>query len=173
MTNNNGKLCWGPCINTTGNRMCEPQGQFNGEGSEFETSTYAHLVNLEHDRAHAGSFLMTVPLDQIIDLCAFHGDLDKIAGYLCQKDVDKERAEIYEDPPELPPRPMRGSCSPVKDGENAEEKLIAETIKKAHHHLRAMEITSEGMDQKSRASPNWQFGCGPKGRQTAQPVGGA
>ena len=72
---------------------------------------------------------MTVPLDQIIDLCAFHGDLDKIAGYLCQKDVDKERQEIHEDPPELPPRPMQGSCSPVKDGENAEEKLIKETIK--------------------------------------------
>ena len=100
--------------------MCEPQGQFNREGSEFESSTYAHLVNLEHDRAHAGSFLMTVPLDQIIELCVFNGDLDKIAGYLCQKDVDKERREIHEDPPELPPRPMRGSCSPVKDGENAD-----------------------------------------------------
>ena len=113
MANNNGKLYWGECINTTGNRVCEPQGQFNREGSEFETTTYPDLVNLEHDRAHAGSFLMTVPLDQIIDLCAFHGDLDKIAGYLCQKDVDKDQAEIYEDPPELPPRPMRGSCSPV------------------------------------------------------------
>ena len=47
MASNDGKLCWGECINTTGNRVCEPQGQINREGSEFETSTYAHLVNLD------------------------------------------------------------------------------------------------------------------------------
>ena len=60
---------------------------------------YAHLVNLEDDWARMGSFMMTVPLDQIIDLCVFNGDLDKIAGYLCQKDVEKEANEISEDPP--------------------------------------------------------------------------
>ena len=130
MAGHEGKLHWGECINTTGNRVCDPQGQFNREGSEFQTTTYPDVVQLEHDRAHAGSFIMTVPLDQIIDLCAFNGDLDKIAGYLCQKDIAKEQTEICEDPPELPPRPMRGSCSPVKDGEDAEAKLLAETIKK-------------------------------------------
>ena len=61
---------------------------------------------------------------------AFNGDVDKIAGYLCQQDVGKEADEIRQDPPELPPRSMRGSCSPVKDGKNAEEKLISQTIKK-------------------------------------------
>ena len=43
----------------------------------------------------------------------------------------KERAEICEDPPEL-----RGSCSPVKDGEDAEAKLLAETIKKNNLRVR-------------------------------------
>ena len=94
MASNDGKLCWGSCINTTGNRVCEPQGQFNREGSEFQTTTYPDVVNLEHDRAHAGCFSMAVPLNQIIDLCAFNEDLDKMAGYLCQKDIAKERTEI-------------------------------------------------------------------------------
>ena len=44
MPNSNGKLSWGACINTTGNRVCDPQGQFNREGAEFETVTYANLV---------------------------------------------------------------------------------------------------------------------------------
>ena len=47
---------------------------------------------------------MAVPLDQIIDLCAVNGDLDKIAGYLCQQDVEKKADEIREEPPELPSR---------------------------------------------------------------------
>ena len=79
MANNNGKLSWGPCIDTTGNRVCDPQGQFNHEGSEFEQATYPDLVRLEDNRARANSVLMTVPLDQIIELCTFNGDLDKIA----------------------------------------------------------------------------------------------
>jgi hypothetical protein len=74
MAGHEGKLHWGECINTTGNRGCDPQGQFNREGSDFQTTTYPDVVNLEHDRAHAGCFKMTVPLDQIIDLCAFNGD---------------------------------------------------------------------------------------------------
>jgi hypothetical protein len=141
MAGHEGKLHWGECINTTGNRVCDPQGQFNREGSEFQTTTYPDVVNLEHDRAHAGCFKMTVPLDQIIDLCAFNGDLDRISGYLCQKDIAKEQTEICEDPPELPPRPMRGSCSPVKDGEDAEAKLLAETIKK--NNLRLLNIYTQ------------------------------
>ena len=38
----------------------------------------------------------------------------------------------------MPPRPMRGVCSPVKDDENAEEKLIKGTIKK--NNLRLLNI---------------------------------
>ena len=90
MANNHGKLQWGACINTTSNRVCDPQGQFNREGGEFELATHPDLVvlvlQLEDDRAWANSVVMTVPLDQIIELCAFNvhnGDLDKIAGYLC------------------------------------------------------------------------------------------
>ena len=76
-----------------------------------------------------GNKTLTVPLDHLIDLCAFNGDMDKIAGYLCNRDISKEAEEIREDPPELPPCFMRGSCSPVKEGEKAEEKLLHETIK--------------------------------------------
>ena len=43
MANSNGKLSWGACINTTCNRVCDPQGQFNREGADFETVTYADL----------------------------------------------------------------------------------------------------------------------------------
>ena len=57
--------------------------------------------------------VITVPLGDIIELCACNGDMDKIAGYLFQKDIPREEEEIREDPPELPPRSMRGSCSPV------------------------------------------------------------
>ena len=177
MAGHEGKLHWGECINTTGNRVCDPQGQFNREGSEFQTTTYPDVVNLEHDRAHAGCFKMTVPLDQIIDLCAFNGDLDKIAGYLCQKDIAKEQTEICEDPPELPPRPMRGSCSPVKDGEDAEAKLLAETIKKNTSRLLNIytqwKLQVKVWIQKSRERPNWQWECGPQGQLPAQPVGDA
>ena len=66
MTSNNGKLSWGACIDTTGNRVCDPQGQFNREGAEFETVTYADVVHLEDTRAREHSFVMTVPLDQLI-----------------------------------------------------------------------------------------------------------
>ena len=81
--------------------------------------------------------MLTVPLDQLIDLCAFDGYIDKIAGYLCNEDVSKAAIQIRGDPPELPPRSMRGSCSPVKDGEDidAEEKLVNETIKKNNRKL--------------------------------------
>ena len=78
---------------------------------------------------------MTVPLDQIIDLCAFNVDLDKIAGYLCNQDIINEATEIREDPPELPPRSIRGGCSPVNEGEDAEEKLLNETIKRNNAKL--------------------------------------
>ena len=54
------------------------------------------------------------------------GDMDKIAGYLCQQDGTNEATEIREDFPELPPRSMRGSCSPAKKGEDAQEKLLNE-----------------------------------------------
>ena len=81
MANNNGKLSWGACTNTTGNRVCDPQGQFNREGGEFEEATYADLVRLEDDRARANSVLMTVPLDQIIALCAFNGGLPASASW--------------------------------------------------------------------------------------------
>ena len=75
------------------------------------------------------------PSDQIIDLCAFNGDLDKIAGYLCNQDCSKEACEIRDDPPELSPRSVRGSCSPSKEGEDAEEKLLLETIKRNNTKL--------------------------------------
>ena len=91
--------------------MCDPQGQFNREGGGFELATYSNFVRLEDDRARANSLVMTVPLDQIIDLCAFNGDLDKIAGYLCNQDCSNEATEIRDDPPELPTRPIRGGCA--------------------------------------------------------------
>ena len=68
-----------------------------------------------------------MPLDQLIDLCAFNGDMDKIAGHLCNQDITDEATEIRADPPELPPRSIRGSCSPAKEGEDAEEKLLNES----------------------------------------------
>ena len=82
MANHNGKLSWGACINTPGNRGCDPQGQFNREGAEFEAVMYADLVELEATRAREQAIEMAVPLDQLIDLCAFNGDIDKIAGCL-------------------------------------------------------------------------------------------
>ena len=188
MADNNGKLSWGACINTTGNRVCDPQGKFNREGAEFEQATHADLVRLEDDRAWANSVLMTVPLDQIIEWCTFNGDFDKIAGYLCQQDVGKEADEIRQDPPELPPRSMRGSCSPVKDGENAEEKLINETIKKNNLKLLTIYETwkkrvkawikdaekVQGSDLSAgKKGGRLRSPCGQEGRPSAQPVGGA
>ena len=104
----NGKLTWGACSNTSNKRACGPQGQFNGEGAEFaiEQATYADLVEMEDTRAQEQAFVLMVPLGHLIDLCAFNGDMDKIAGYLCTKDICKEADEIREDPPELPPRSM-------------------------------------------------------------------
>ena len=84
---------------------------------------------LEDTRARVQAFVLTVPLDQLIDLCAFNGDMDKIAGHPFNQEIFKEATEIREDPPELPPRSMRGNRSPVKEGEDAEEKLLNETIK--------------------------------------------
>ena len=51
MANHDGKLSWGACINTTGNRACDPQGQFNREGAGFAAVTYADVVELESTRA--------------------------------------------------------------------------------------------------------------------------
>ena len=79
-----------------------------------------------------------MPLDQLIDLCAFNGDMDKIAGYICQQDCTNEATEISEDPPELPPRSIRWSCSPAKEGKDAEEKLLLETIKRNNAKLLAI-----------------------------------
>ena len=128
MWNNNGKLSWGACINTTGNRVCDPhfQCQFNRERGEFEAVTCADVVELEAKRARDNGFvmIMTVPLDHLVELCAFNGDIDKIAGYLCQDDISEEANQLRLEPPKLPLRSMRGGCSPVKDGEDAEEKLL-------------------------------------------------
>ena len=57
---------------------------------------------------------MTVPLDQIIALCAFNGDLDKIARYLCQKDVEKEADEVREEPPNFHLAPCEGVAAPSR-----------------------------------------------------------
>ena len=59
MWNNIGNLSWGACIHTTVDRVCDPQGQFNREGGEFEAVTYADLVELEATRAREQA---TVPL---------------------------------------------------------------------------------------------------------------
>ena len=82
---------------------------------------------------------MAVPtLDQIIDVCAFNVDLDKITGYLCQQDISNEATEIRDDSPELPPHPIRGGFSPVKEGKDAQEKLLLKTIKRNHVKLLAI-----------------------------------
>ena len=54
--NHNGKLSWGACINTTGNRVCDPQGQFNREGADFKVVTYANVVKLESRQTHMGGY---------------------------------------------------------------------------------------------------------------------
>ena len=130
MANHNGKLSWSATINTTGHRGGDPQGQTDREGGEFEAVTYADVVELEAKRARDNDFVMAVPLDQLIELCALNGDIDKIAGYLCRDDIAEEAKQLRLDPPELLPRYMRGGCSPIKEGEDAEVKHLNETIKK-------------------------------------------
>ena len=108
MWNNNGKLTWGATINTTENRVCDPQGQFNREEGEFEAVTYADVVELEATRARENNFVMTVPLDQLIELCTFNGDIDKIAGLLCNEDISEKACQIREDPPNCHLAPCEG-----------------------------------------------------------------
>ena len=92
--NHDGKLSWGACINTTVNRACDPQGRFNREGADFEVVTYADVGKLESTRAKEQAIVLTVPLNQLIDLCAFDGDTDKIAGYRCNENVPEEAIQI-------------------------------------------------------------------------------
>ena len=89
---------------------------------------YANLVELEATQAQKQAFMMTVPLDQLIESCAFNGDMDMTAGYCCHHVTSEEATQIREDPPESPPCSMQGSCSPIKDGEDAVEKLLHSTV---------------------------------------------
>ena len=54
---------------------------------------------------------------------------------LCNQDISKEATEIREDPPELPHRSILESC---KEGEDVEEKLLLETIKRNNAKLLAI-----------------------------------
>ena len=79
-----------------------------------------------------------MPLNHLIELCAFNGDIIKITGYICQDDISDEASQLRLEPPELSPRSMQGSCSPIMDGEDAEAKLLNETIEKNNGKLLAI-----------------------------------
>ena len=118
---------------------------------------------------------VAVPLDQRIDVCAFNGDMDKIEGYLYTKDCCNEATEIREDPPELPPRSIWKSCSPAKEGEDAEEKLLNETIKNNNAKLLGIyerwRKKSQGLDSRLHETRQFRTEGGQEGRPSAQPVG--
>ena len=115
MANHNGKLSWGATINTTGNRVCDPQGQFNREGGEFEAVTYADGVELEATRARENDFVMTVPLDRQ----AIKGGPPRIATSLHPREL----------------QPCQGGRGCLED---AEVKLLNKTIKNNNVKLLAI-----------------------------------
>ena len=62
-------------------------------------------------KAREQAFVLTMPLDcdHLIELSAFNGDMDKIAGYICHQDISKEATEIREPPPNGHLAPCEGA----------------------------------------------------------------
>ena len=117
-----GELDWGELINTTGNRIQNPKGQFNRDDGPLPDMSVDKIFELEQAVSRKQNIFLTVTIKELLKCAEFKGDIDQIAKHLCEADWEEH---LVDDPtPKTTNRASRASGSPVKDGEDVRDKRL-------------------------------------------------
>ena len=134
-----GKLTWGQLINTTGNRVRWPSGQYNRDDGPLAAMKVEDIFELEKAASRAQDVCLTVTIKELLECASFEGDVDKMSKHLFKLDWEEH---LLDDTP-LPTsvRSSRASGSPCKDGEDSVEKRAQAACKREKEKLFGQYVT--------------------------------